>query len=47
MNNYDKMFGRNDVKEYIICSAIWIKDNCIHKEQPDNIEYGYNIRFYD
>jgi len=29
--------------EFILCAAIWINDNKVHKEQPQNIEIGFVI----
>lgn len=29
--------------EFILCAAIWINDNQVHKEQPQNIEIGFVI----
>jgi len=25
-------------KEFILCAAIWINDNQVHKQQPENLE---------
>jgi hypothetical protein len=30
-------------KEFILCAAIWINDNKIHAQQPDNIHTGFVI----
>lgn len=30
-------------KEFILCAAIWINDNQVHKQQPENIEIGFVI----
>jgi hypothetical protein len=29
--------------DFILCSAIWINDNQVHKQQPENIEIGFVI----
>ena len=30
-------------KEFILCAAIWINDNQVHNQQPENIEIGFVI----
>ena len=30
-------------KEFILSAAIWINDNQVHKQQPENIEIGFVI----
>ena len=30
-------------KEFILCAAIWINDQKIHTQQPDNIDIGFVI----
>lgn len=29
--------------EYILCAAIWVNDNQIHEQQPENINIGFVI----
>ena len=36
-------FQNKNVKEYILCSAIYVNDNLKHEHQPKNISNGYVI----
>ena len=40
---YDNMFGRADVDEYILCAALYIKNNSEYNSQPINIHKGFVI----
>ena len=46
MNNIESvsdLIGKRDVKEYILCSAIYVQDGNIYEHQPKNISSGYVI----
>lgn len=41
--NISDLIGNKSVKEYILCSAIYVDDNIQYEHQPKNISTGYVI----
>ena len=42
-DEYEKMFGKPNKPEYIICSAIHFNDGQKHEHQPKNIKEGFVV----
>ncbi len=40
-SEYEKMFGKPNNPEYVLCAAIHFNDEKNHEHQPQNIETGF------